>query len=498
MSVSKSSFAYEIPSTLPYLIRKQTLEEKICGIVKKVIAFLNRNQFAITVSFFSFLLSKSIVNSLEDLSIESTTMDQLQNCQDRICAYWNETMHNEKIIGWSKHQLSKLQSRCDASHPHYNPFKSLKRCMNAWCKYANREGATLPECIDPLQKLIDAWNIFCPKAEFNRLRRIRKVPYMNHCIRKFCDYFRKSAEKSTFYFFCSSIEINDSIEKLYNLLKEWKEEHTQKELTNKNLETALSITSSSVGIISAGISVIATIIGCCVAKVTISSFPDVSKGLRNIVDTTLLYARQATTTPPDSMAVAEVDRQISQISSHINSVYHDATSSVSSIEGTNLEELHFNFGYQEAIAEEELSLHRNSLEEIIRAEEILDTERFLESSIFSQGIVQKFIEMTKNSQEFMDSQNSSLLSNNTDLYEITEGTIKMVLRNFTQFIIENATANIDPSQNSTFLDNATLASNITQNFLDYTANYTESSSDTTTTEKPLWKIFLESYARPIG
>lgn len=495
MSISKSSLAYEIPSTLPYL--KQTLEEKIRGVVKKVIAFINRNQFAITVSFFSFLLSKSIANSLEDLSIESTTMDQLQNCQDRICAYWNETMHNQQIIWGSKQQLLRLQSRCDASHPYYNPFKSLKRCMKAWCKYANREGAPLSECIDPLQKLIDAWNTFCPKAEFNRLRRSRKVPYMNQCIRKFCENISRTAEKSTFYFFCSSIEINNSIEKLYNLLKEWKEEHNQKELINRNLETALSITSSSIGIISAGTSVIATIIGCCVAKVTISSFPDVSKGLRNIVDSTLLYARQATTSPPDSMSIAEVDSQLSQISSHINSVYHDATSSLSSIQGTNLEELHFNFGYQEGIAEENLSSYKNSLEEIITAEEIRDTEIFLESSIFSQGIVQKFMEMTKNSSEFMVSQNSSLLSNITDLYEITEGPIEMILRNFTQFIIENVTANIDQSQDSTFLNNTTLVSNITQNFLDYTSNYIESSSNTTT-EKPLWKIFLESYARPIG
>lgn len=496
MSISESSLSYEIPCNFQYVTRKQTVDEKICGIVKKIIAFLNRNQFAVTVSFFSFLISKTIASSLEDPSGELAIVDELQDCQERICAYWNNTMQNYELTNQSTNLLSRLSSRCDPSHSHYKPFKSVKRCMKTWCKHANREGNILPECVDPLQKLVEAWNKFCSKAEFNRLRRTRKVAYMNHCLRRLCDYLKENKEKSTFHFFCTSVEVHHSIEKLYDLLKDWKEQQNTQEDPNKNLESTLSITSSAVGIISAGISVVATLIGCCVAKITLSSFPDVSIGLKNIVDATLLYARQATATPPDSLAVAEIARRVSQISSHLG-VYQEAASSGSSIDNTNLHELHFDFGYQEISVAEESSLSGSSLEQRIKEEDTDDTKRFLESSIFSQGIAQKFIEMTKNSTKFINPQNRSVFENITELYQTMGEATEEIVGNFTRFLIENATKSIDPSKDPIFLDNTTLTSNLTHSLFNSTQDYTVSSSSTTT-EKPLWKLFLEFYVKQDG
>lgn len=549
MSISKCSLTYEVPSNFEY-VRKQTLKNKICRIVKKAIHLLNRNQFAITISLFSFFISKSIASSLEELSDKSNNIKHLQDCQDKICAYWNNTINNEQVTKESRNLLSKLRYRCDTFHSNYSPFKSLKRCMKDWCHYASREGEVLSECVNPLQTLVDTWNNFCPKSEFNRLRRNRRVDYINNCLTKLCKHYKESAEKPIFYFFCSSVEINHLLKKVYNLLNNWKKEYNTTKINNSNLDTTLSITSSVVGIISAFISIIATLIGCTVAKVTLSTIPNVALGLRNIIGATLMYARDTATNTPDDLTIpAQLDRRISQISTHINSIYHDAPSSFSSAELNSFQELQFNFGYQEASVQEEslqigASLEKEGVEEKmingVEMETSISKEEFLENYLFSQNIGKSVIETEKNCTDFIDSQNNgslfqnitdlyqgirgmtevglvnltqcliknstdfidslhngSLFQNTTDLYQSIKGMAEVGLINLTQFLMKNSTENRAHSEDMDLPNNSTLLSNSHQNIFSDTKEYIVSSTPTPV-QKSLWEIFLESYVKPKG
>lgn len=374
MTVFNTRLDYEVPINFQYPIRKPTFTKEIYKIAKNILAFLRDNQFAVGISLSSFLISKTIASSFDDVSVVSTTIDTLAVCQERLCTHWNDTIHREEneIIEKSNSSLSDISFRCNASDPEYKPFTSLNRCMRDWCKYATAGMTNATECFDPSKKIVHLWNKYCPKPQFNRLKNSQKIIFLENCFKNICNHYNKAyKQRGPLYSLCAPVELHNSIENLYKLVKRWKKEFTTKS-EQEVAETALSITASSIGVISSGVSIIAAGIGCHVARVTMSSVssvvPNVAFGLKSIVDGTLAYARRVSMAPTDLLSVSHLDRRISQVSGQVASLYQDANSIFSSpIVENDVIETNFNFWEEPEITNDLLDnvveSNHNSLQE---------------------------------------------------------------------------------------------------------------------------------------
>lgn len=391
MTISNSSLDYEIPFTFQYPVRQQTLTRRIYTVGKKILTFFQKNQFAIAMSLSSFLITKTIAAHVENSSAASIAQTTLKDCQDKICAYWNNTLQRSEensIVTADNNSLSRIEFRCNTSHPHYKPFQSIHRCLKDWCKYAEVSIKNSKECLNPTKKIVHLWNKFCPKSHFDQLKNSQKINFLGQCLKNLCDHYKARNQTSNFYSFCVPLELHGSMEKLYKLVKNWKKAALKTKAGSEGAESVLSITSSSIGIISAGVSIVASAIGCYVAKSTISSvsstLPKVSMGLRSIVDGTLAYARRASALPPDLLSVPSgnpsIHGRVSQISSQVDSLYYDAASAVSVENPGDVREFNFNFGSQE----EETLLMSNVDPELV-APELIEEKNFLYDEILPEG-----------------------------------------------------------------------------------------------------------------
>lgn len=270
---------YQVPLNFSYSKKESRLEEKICNLGKKIFRYISQHHYTIAVMIWSYLIIE--VATFNSMSTASPTSYDLQDCEYKICDYWNNSTR------FQSYSPINLEGRCNSSHSNYNPFSSFNECKKNLCRYTNMIGKNLSECsiyVLGSNKFTELWNKFCPKEKFNKLRKNRRTKFLERCLERLCEYYKNKPKKQLF--FCSSIIFNKGLKNFSNEIKTWKSTETDE--SGLISESVLSIASSTIGTLSGLVSIIASGIGCYAARITMTSvteaIPNVEQGLRMVID----------------------------------------------------------------------------------------------------------------------------------------------------------------------------------------------------------------------
>lgn len=524
MSSSKLLLDSEISPMFQYPLRKETISEKIYKITNKIFSFIRKHQFALEISLCSYLISQAVASSLDTVSTLSTTVDNLEGCQDRLCNYWNDNIQRNENNSTVEinNLLSRLSRRCNNSDPHYKPFKSFNKCKKIWCKYMSEIGGEATDCFDSAKKLTDLWNKLCPKAEFDQLKKGAKKKFFDQCFKKICNYYKNHNKKLNFNHYCQSLELKRILQKIYKVIKDWQSESRKTESHDSgNTESTLSIIAAVISIVGGLTSIGATAFGCYVAKLTLNSLSSgvaraaevgggvgggVAEGLRSIVAGSIALARRATLGYVELLNVpnqGEISRAASQ--SLVDTVYQDAESSFSQIE-EDFREISFNFDENE---------EENLLEANVFQESDVVNQHLLENSVSDEVVIpydnsfsvlnpEKVVENVGQMIQKAFTNLSSLIPDyreiiymtrcgNRESFEMLFNSLDYILSNATKKVIQVVGAIIEPGINGSFRVNGSekiYEYNLTYT-VDYSLNYTLQNQNifTTNNEYIFYKLY---------
>lgn len=243
-----SLFLVNMSRNINKLINENELSQKINKIGRNVFSYIYKNQNAMRVGIWSYLLIEASVFASEVIS--NANLYNLDTCQNIVCNLWRDNIENADFFS------NTVEFRCNLSNPNYHPFYFLKNCMIELCNYTKSIELDREECSNfteeskELFSTTELWNSICHKKVFRHDDIFKETIFINSCIKKLCNYiniFYIELDKNL-YDLCHNInseKINEFVLKLSKINHKLKIKiHEDNNWTSTN--TIMSILSSTV------------------------------------------------------------------------------------------------------------------------------------------------------------------------------------------------------------------------------------------------------------
>lgn len=179
-------FLGNISRNLNKLINENEFPQKINKTVRNIFSYIHRNQNAVRVSIWSYVLIEASVFASEVIS--SANSYDLDTCQDMVCNLWRDNIENRDFFS------NTVEFRCNLSNPNYHPYYFLKNCMIDLCNYTKSIELDREECSNfseesnELFSTTELWNSICHKKVFRHNDIVKETTFINGCIKNLCNY----------------------------------------------------------------------------------------------------------------------------------------------------------------------------------------------------------------------------------------------------------------------------------------------------------------------
>lgn len=323
------------------------LKKKVYRVAKKTLDFLSKNQKALAIAAFSYLVIEVGVVASE-LAFRDKYISHVESCRNLLCS-------ELKKVDSSQNIPSHIKSHCHSSSSKTTSWYAFKECIDNLCEFMNLMGQKFYACtgifnksvsqipntlsVDSTESMetksnftLELWNKLCPKKKFRQRDKLQELAYLNKCIKRVCKHTSLSTvnlDKSIMNW-CNTISVN----KLYKLLRRLTHILDESQKKNPDEWTQANIIGTLVTAVSAIVvgatSIIGTIITCKTAKAASSvarNIPSLTSGLQTIVTGTtettraILQATGTGTVEVIPMETLNIMSQISETLSHSFSYY---------------------------------------------------------------------------------------------------------------------------------------------------------------------------------
>lgn len=187
MNITNAKFCLiNIATNFNKLIDENEILQRISKIGRNVFTYLHKNQNIVRASIWSYVLIEASV--LASQSISTSDSYDLETCQNIVCNLWSDNIESRDFFSPT------VEFRCNSSHPNHYAFDFLKECMIDLCQYGKNIELSWEGCSnfsqepEELFSTNEIWNSICPKKTFRHNNIVKKITYINSCIKTFFNY----------------------------------------------------------------------------------------------------------------------------------------------------------------------------------------------------------------------------------------------------------------------------------------------------------------------